>query len=121
MKSTSYQQRGLGFIGLILVLALVVSAVVLGMRVVPAFMEFKAIEKTVKRITNEQPAGTAPEWRAAFDRFSQIDAMTAVSGKDLVVEKTSQGSRIVFAYDKKIPLVGPASLLLEFKGQSSDK
>jgi hypothetical protein len=121
VKSNSHQQRGIGFVGLLLLVALIIFFAVLGMRVTPAVLEFMTIQKTVKRIANEQPAASPPEWRAAFDRFAQIDSMPSISGKDLVVEKSTQGSRIVFAYDKKIPLFGPASLLLEFKGSSSDK
>jgi Domain of unknown function (DUF4845) len=121
VKSNSFQQRGVGFVGLLIILAILIFFAVLGMRVAPAVMEFMTIQKTVKRIANEQPAATPQEWRSAFDRFAQIDSMPSVTGKDLIVEKTTQGARIAFAYDKKIPLFGPASLLLEFKGSSSDK
>ncbi len=121
MNTNKHHQQGVGFVGLIIILAFLISIAVLGMRVAPVVMEYMTIQKTVKRIATEQPAATPPEWRASFDRFAQIDSMPSITGKDLIVEKTTQGSRIVFAYDKKIPLFGPASLLLEFKGTSSDK
>lgn len=121
MKHLAKKQSGIGFVGLLMIIAIIIFIAVLGMRVAPAVLEFTTIQKTVKRIANEQPAGSPAEWRAAFDRFAQIDAMSSITGKDLMVDKTTQGSVLSFAYNKKIPLFGPASLLLEFKGSSSDR
>jgi hypothetical protein len=37
----------------------------------------------------------------------------------LTIEREDGGLEVSFAYDKKIPLVGPASLLLEYTGTTS--
>ena len=62
---------------------------------------------------------TVPEIRAAFDRAAAIDDIHSIAGKDL--EITKQGDKVVveFAYDKEIPLAGPAYLLLKYRGSSA--
>ncbi len=48
-----------------------------------------------------------------------MDYITSITGKDLDV--TKQGDKVVvnFAYDKEIPLAGPAYLLLKYRGSSA--
>jgi hypothetical protein len=58
------------------------------------------------------------EVRSSFDKAAQIDDITSITGKDLDV--TKQGDKIVvsFAYNKEIPIGGPAYLLLKYAGRS---
>jgi Domain of unknown function (DUF4845) len=120
MRSTKYQ-GGVGFVGFILIMALLIGIAVLGMRLFPAVTEFMTVEKTVKRIVNEAPNATPQEWRSSFDKFAQIDNITSLGGKDLQIDKTQAGASVAFSYDKKISLFGPASLLLEFRGGTKAK
>jgi hypothetical protein len=119
--NTKHAQAGVGFVGFILIMAMVIGLAVVGMKVVPAYTEFMTIERTVKKVSREMPAGAPLDVKSAFDRYAQIDSISSISGKDLLVEKGPNGQMISFAYNKKIPLVGPASILLEFKGNSEGK
>ncbi len=75
-----------------------------------------SITKTEKGYLMKIPAGDSSAYR-----FAQIDDISSITGKDLIMDKKDQGAAISFSYDKKIPLAGPASILLEFRGSSSGK
>ena len=109
------RQRGMSLISLILLGVVLVFGALLAMKVFPTVTEFVAIKRAVVKARNE---GTDPSGiRAAFERASAIGDFTSVTGKDLQIVRDPSGGYVVsFAYEKKIPLVGPASLLLEYKG-----
>ncbi len=113
------QQQGLTLVGLIFLLVIVAMIGLLALKVVPAVSEYL----TVKRlIVSSKDAGTTPrEIQAAFDRGADVGYVTSIAGRDLDITRDGNGFEISFAYEKKIPLVGPASLLLEFEGTTARK
>ena len=116
-SATRARQRGLSFIGVIFVGLIAVAAFAIGGQSVPVFLEYANIKKAAAKAARD--GNTVPEIRAAFDRAAQIDDIHSISGKDL--EITKQGDKVVveFAYDKEIPLAGPAYLLLKYRGSSA--
>jgi hypothetical protein len=112
-------QRGLSLSGLILALILVGIAAVLGMQVVPAVVEFQSIKKAVLDARNK--GTSAQEIVAAYNKQAIAGYITSVSGNDLVIVKEDGMYVVSFAYEKKLPLFGPASLLLEFSSSTDNK
>ena len=112
-------QRGISLIGLFLVGILVVALIALGFRVVPAVVEYIAIERAVQKIRNE--GSTVRELQAAFDRHATIDDITSISSKDLDI--TKEGDRIVisYAYAKKVPITDNVALVIDFSGTTRDR
>ena len=110
-------QRGISFIGLLFLGVVLALLAIVGSRVLPTATEFMAIQKAVKKAAAD--GDTVPAVRAAFDRTAAVDYISSISGKDL--EITKQGDKVVveFAYDKEIPLAGPAYLLLKYRGSSA--
>jgi hypothetical protein len=102
------------FVGLI-----VVALLALGFRIVPAVVEYIAIERAVQKIKNE--ATTVRDIQAAFDRHATIDDITAITSRDLDI--TKEGDRIVisYAYQKKIPVLDNVSLVIDFAGTTRDR
>ncbi len=62
---------------------------------------------------------TVPAVRASFDRTASVDYITSITGKDLDVTKVNDKVVVRFAYDKEIPLFGPAYLLIKYRGSSA--
>ncbi|GAC1407878.1 MAG: hypothetical protein NVSMB6_06190 [Burkholderiaceae bacterium] len=108
------KQQGITLFGLIFVLALLGVIGVLGLKVVPTVLEYQAIKKTI--LTARDGAATPRDIQASFDKRADVGYITAITGKDLVILKDGSEFQVSFAYDKKIPLFGPASLLLEYEG-----
>jgi hypothetical protein len=109
------QQRGLTFMGLLIVGILLAFTGVIVAQVVPTYIEYTAVQKAVQKAS----AGTTvTEVRSIFDKAAQIDDINTISGKDLEVGK--EGDRVVvsFAYSREIHLAGPAYLTMKYEGRS---
>lgn len=118
--ATAGTQRGIGLLGLLLLAAVLVVAAVVGMQVLPTATEYVAVKRAVKRAVDG--ADTVGQVRAAFDRFAAIDDIKSVAGRDLDVERDASGKMVAsFRYTRRIELVGPASLLLEYQGSSAER
>lgn len=107
------RQRGLSFIGLVFLVAIIVSAAVLGAQSVPVFLEYQAITKAANKAAAE--GNTVAEVKASFDRSAAIDDFKSVSGSDLEVTKVNDKIVVGFEYSREIHLVGPAYLVYRFK------
>ncbi|MGE0314853.1 MAG: DUF4845 domain-containing protein [Lautropia sp.] len=114
----NHGQRGLTLISLMIAGILVALVALVVMKVVPTVIEFTAIKKAVVKAASASPTGNPQDIRNAFDRAQAIDDFEAVSAKDLKIVKQGDKSIVSFAYEKKIPLFGPASLLIEYEGSS---
>lgn len=117
MRSRSkIKQSGLSLVGFIFLLAIGGILAVLGMKIAPTVAEYFSVKKA---IVQAQSAGENPlEIRRAFDRQAQVSYITSVSGKDLSITQSNGIYEVGFAYEKVIPLFGPASLLLEYEGNT---
>lgn len=111
-------QRGLSLLGLIGLGVILVFGALVTLKVFPTVAEYVAIKRAVVKARAD---GTDPQTiRNAFDRAAAIDDITSITGKDLRIAREPGGSFAVgFEYEKKIPLAGPASLLLEYRGDAS--
>jgi Tfp pilus assembly protein PilE len=105
------QQRGLTFVGLIIVGTLLALAGIVAAQVFPTYLEYLAVQKAAA-------GGTVAEVRSIFDKAATIDDIRTISGKDLTVGK--QGDRVVvsFDYTREIHLAGPGWLVMKYKGSS---
>ncbi|QXZ10089.1 DUF4845 domain-containing protein [Comamonas sp. Y33R10-2] len=107
------RQRGLSFIGLVFLVAIIVSVVAVGAQSVPIFLEYQAITKAAKKAATE--GNTVAEVKASFDRSASIDDFKSVNGNDLIVTKVNDKIVVGFEYSREVPLVGPAFLVYRFK------
>ena len=113
------RQRGLSLVGLFLVGIIVVALIALGFKIVPAVIEYIAIERAVQKIRTE--GTTVRELQLAFDRHATIDDITSITSRDLDI--TKEGDRIVisYAYAKKVPIMDNVSLVIDFAGTTRDR
>jgi hypothetical protein len=105
--------------GLIFILAIISVIAVIGMKVVPTVTEYMAIKKA---IVTAKAAGTTPaEVRSSFDKQAEVGYIDSIGSKDLEIIPQNGVMEVSFAYEKRIPLVGPASLLIDYHGSTMDK
>ncbi|MFZ6863087.1 DUF4845 domain-containing protein [Undibacterium sp. Ji67W] len=110
-------QRGISLIGLIFSLGMLVLIAMVAMKVVPTTIEFFSIKKAI--VSARNAGSTARDIENAFNKQAEVGYITSISGKDLVIERNGDGIDVSFSYQKKIPLFGPASLLLEYEGTTA--
>jgi len=111
------RQRGISLTGLIVGLAVLGLLGLLAMRILPAYAEYRAVSSAI--VKAKAAGGTPQEIRASFDRSAEVNYITSITGRDLTVERIDGEQEVSFAYDRKIHLVGPASLLLEYSGSTA--
>jgi hypothetical protein len=112
------RQAGISPIGLIFVIAVLGCVALLGLKVVPTYMEYRAIQSAI--VTAKQAGGTnVAEIQKSFDASAEVTYISSITGRDLIIGKDNGEMEVSFAYEKKIPLVGFASLLLEYSGTTA--
>ena len=112
-------QRGVAISGLLMWGIVIALIAVLGMKVVPSYIAYFKILKSVKSISAGTSGQTVPEIRAAYDRYADVNSIKTLNGKDLDISKDQGGVVISFAYEQRIPLFYNVSLVIDFKGSSS--
>ena len=117
------QQKGMTFIGLVLVIAAVVFLATIGMKVVPAYIEFSGVKKAIQHIANEGnfSAMSKKEIADSFDKAASATYVTVIKGSDLIIEKGDTGNVVKAQYQVTLPIVANASILLDFNASSAKK
>ena len=110
-----HRQRGVSMPGMLAVGAVVALLVVLLARLVPALIEYQAVQKAVNRAAT---GTTVAEIRALFNKTASIDDISALSGNDLQISKENNQVVVAFEYEREIHLFGPAYLLMRYAGRS---
>ncbi len=116
ISQTVSRQRGISIVGLIFLVVILGFVTIVVLRVVPTFVEYRAIQSAIKKA--KASANTVIEMQKAFDRSATIDDITTLTGKDLDFTKIDDDLVISYAYTKKIPLFGPVSLTIDYAGSS---
>jgi Tfp pilus assembly protein PilE len=117
MQAGLKQQNGISLVGLIIVLAALGFIGVLALKIVPTYTEYRAIQNAI--VTAKATGGSVIEIQKSFDASATTGYISSITSRDLIIGKENGEMEISFAYEKKIPLVGPASLLLEYQGTTS--
>ena len=113
-------QRGVALSGLIFWGVVITLVAVLGMKVVPTTVEYYKILKDIKATVNKVgPDATVADVRRTFDNFANIDQLD-FKPEQLDVSKERGKIVISFDYDKRIPLFGNVSLVINYKGSTAD-
>lgn len=114
-------QRGMSFIGILVLVVLGVSIILVVVKLAPAYIEFFSVKKIMSNLASDSAfVGMSPsEIRASFDRRATIGYVTVVTGKDLDLSKESGQNVASVEYSQKIPLVLNISACLEFDASTS--
>ena len=108
------KQDGLSLSGLIGALVVIGVVGIFAMRMVPAYIEYNAIKSAIAKV--KDGGGSIREMQQAFNRHTSVNDVEAVRGQDLVFTRDGEEVEISFAYEKRLPLMGNVSLLIDFAG-----
>lgn len=115
------RQRGVTLLGLIVASFFVAVAALLGIKVIPEYLEHWQLKRVVKKVAMETHAdASVRQIRDSFDKQASVHSINSVTGADLEISKHYGQITVSFAYEKRIPLFSNVSLLLAFRGSSKD-
>ena len=122
-ESIQHRQRGIGFVGLIFILAVCAFVLLLGMKLVPAYLEYFSIRKVITAMaTSEQvKSGTVAEIRKSFGLRSIMDNINAVQPDDLEITKEGGETVVTATWQQRINLFTGYTLLIDFSASTADK
>lgn len=112
-----HKQRGMTFIGVVLLVAVIVFVATIAIKLTPAYLEFFAVKKVVQKIQNEPSFATMgpKEIMDSFYRSASVDNIGSVKEEHITIEKTESGKPVLtIEYQKVIPIVANVSALLDF-------
>lgn len=109
------KQRGMSFIGVVLLGFVLVVIFAIAGRSAPMWSEYFTIKKAVQKASLESTPNAV---RASFDRTAAVDYIDSINGNDLIISKKGDKLVVNFKYTREIDLVGPAYLIYRFEGQS---
>lgn len=114
------RQRGLTMTGFIFTAIVVVAVVMIGFRMVPAYIEYFTVKKVMATtLENTKQGFTLYQFRRDFDLKASADYIDSVRGSDVNVSKDGNLLVATASWTKTLHLVGNVSLLLEFEATAT--
>lgn len=117
------KQGGFSLLGMIGWVITVIFVGILAMRVVPSYLEYFTLKKIVTEVANTAASDSATDAdiRSTFEKRLDVNNITRVTPRDLVIERGPQGTVLKLAYAVRQPLAGAASLCLDFEATANAK
>jgi Domain of unknown function (DUF4845) len=121
MKAMTGRQRGISFVGFILVAAGMVFAAIIGMKLIPSYMHSAQIAQILKSIASDPDMKNAStkEIKDAYYKRANINYITDITADDIEIIKEDGKLILSTSYTVKIPVAGNITLLLAFNPSSS--
>ena len=116
-----HKQRGITFIGLVFVIVTLGFVAVMGMKLMPAYLEYFSVKKAIIKLSKEPSFASMSKKDIVdeFDRSATIDDIKVVAGKDLEVSKDDAGKPVVsIEYQATVPLIANVSALIDFSAST---
>ncbi|MCC5857425.1 MAG: DUF4845 domain-containing protein [Ectothiorhodospiraceae bacterium] len=117
MNGFADRQRGLSAIGLLVVLVVGLSLVVMGIRLVPVYLESLEVGSIIESVADD-PAmrgASRADIRRALDRRFSVNTIRGVSRDDITFAETATGIEIVVDYEVRVPLIGNLDAVAKFR------
>ncbi len=106
------KQAGVSLSGLIFVLVVLGVLASFALKILPSYSEYSNSKKAIAYAKN---AGHTPaDIRTSFDKQAEINDIKTISGKDLEITRQGEGFDVAFAYEKRIPVAGAVSILIDY-------
>lgn len=117
------KQLGMSLGGLIFLLLLLVFVVYSAARIVPAYMDYWSLQHVMENVL--KPLGdekiTPLGIRQRFEKELSLNNIRTVTSRDLEIEPTEAGYRLVVEYSVKEPFWREIHVCMDFKAERASK
>ena len=111
-------QLGLSLTGMIFGAVVLIFVLLLGMKVLPPYLEYFTAKKFIIQIAQEQRGGSVLDIRRAWQLKTAIEDVHSINEKDLEITKEGGEVVISFSYRKDVPLFANVGVYLDFAASS---
>ena len=113
------RQRGVTFVGMIFIAALIVLGAIIALKLVPAYIEYATVVQHLREIARSPDARGSPrEIQTLFSKRAQIDNIKVVTADDIEVTREGDSVVLTAAYQTKVKLFGNLSACIDFEASS---
>ena len=115
------KQRGMTFLGFVIVAVIALSIILAGVKIVPDYIEYSGVKKVINAIGSipNFDSMTKKEIMESFDKNASISYVTVVNSRDLIFSKSASGGNVVSVeYEVVKPLAFNLSALMDFKAST---
>ncbi|HEY7739015.1 MAG TPA: DUF4845 domain-containing protein [Steroidobacteraceae bacterium] len=112
-----HRQRGMTFLGIIVLVIVVGAWVYSGIRLVPKYLEYMRVAATLEKVRDEydaNPGTTDFMLRKAVERHFDIEMVEIITSNDIEIRKEGGTFFMRAFYEDTVPLVANVSFLVEF-------
>jgi len=108
-------QRGITFLGALILVAFVGMFVYAGIRLTPIYIEYMNIAKAMEQVKAEASGTETPaQIRTQLDKRFNIDYIDSVNAKDIEITKEGSAWAVHCVYDANAPFVANISFSVHF-------
>jgi hypothetical protein len=120
MNTGASRQRGIGFVGFIMIAAGIIFVAVLGMKVIPPYIHSAQMSGIFREMAADpvMKNATIKEIKESYSKRASINYITDITAEDIEIAKGDGQLELSASYSVKIPLVANITLLLEFNPSS---
>lgn len=111
------RERGMTFLGILVIVIVVGAWVYAGIRLVPKYLEYMRVAATLEKVSDEfssNPGSTEFMLRKAIERHFDIEMVTVIDSNDIEIKKEGGSFSLRASYEDTVPLVYNVSFLLTF-------
>ncbi len=112
------RQSGITIWGMLMIAALIVFFVLMGMKLIPGYVDFYKVRTALTKVGNDPGVGrkSRQEIIDAIDKYFEIDDVRSVDLKqDVKIEVRGRMRVITIEYEYVTPMVGNLYALMQFK------
>ena len=111
-----HRQRGATFIGLVVILLILGSALYAGIRLVPVYLEFMKVARSLEQVRDEHASiDTNPQLiRRSLERRWDVEDIHSIGWKEIEIKTSTDGYDVRAAYNAEQPFVANVYLLVKF-------
>ena len=114
------RQRGVTFVGMIFIAALIILGAIIALKLVPAYIEYATVVQHLREIARSPEArGSTREIQMLFSKRAQIDDIRAITADDIEVTRDGDSVVLTASYQTKVKLFGNLSACIDFEASSS--
>ncbi len=113
------RQHGLSMTGFLFVAAVVLVLALLSFRVIPAYIEYFSVKKALEGALADSPDLSKADIRRRIERRLGAEYIDSMHANDVDVNRVGNVTTASASWQTKLPLVGNASLLLDFDASAS--
>ena len=120
MKKTSGRQQGVSLSGLLIWIVIIILVGVGAMKLIPSYIQNAEIKDIFSTIVHDPEMQNAPikSIRESYSKRANMNNISIIDANDVEISKDASGLALSASYQVKIPLIGNATLILDFNPSS---